>query len=181
MKRTRRASPEYARAHHAARKTIARQCERCGATPVQAALHPETPTERLLFDAGINCYYSLERTDYFALCHPCHRHLDGVELRTHCKHGHEYTETNTVIRSGGARRCRTCRNEQERLRMAIPVKREAKRIYNLERRPEKSDEAKARHIQQQRERRSSESPETKARRNQRRREMYAAKPTRAAT
>lgn len=30
--------------------------------------------------------------------------------RSHCKHGHEYTPENTIIRSGGARRCRICRN-----------------------------------------------------------------------
>ena len=32
----------------------------------------------------------------------------GSHMRTHCKHGHEFTEENTYIWSDGARRCRTC-------------------------------------------------------------------------
>lgn len=155
MGRGRRASTEYARVHHAARKTIAKQCERCGATPVHAALRPDVPTERLLLDAGINCHYSLDTADYFALCPRCHRRLDGVELRTHCVHGHEYTPENTAYKTDGARRCRTCLREQERRRMADPDKREAKRVYNRDRRPAKSPEAKARHVQQQRDRRAA--------------------------
>jgi hypothetical protein len=30
--------------------------------------------------------------------------------RNHCKHGHEYTVENTIVRRGGSRRCRTCRD-----------------------------------------------------------------------
>ena len=169
MRRGRKASPEYARSHYAARKAIAKECERCGAGPVDAALRPDVPTERLLFDVGINCYYSLDRTDYFALCRPCHRRLDGVELRTHCKDNHEYTKENTTLRPSGARRCKICTREQVKRNEATPARREAKRIYNLERRPARSDEAKLRHVQQQRERRATESDEVRDRRNQQRR------------
>ena len=34
--------------------------------------------------------------------------------QTHCKRGHEFTEENTVIKSNGTRRCRTCHNDQQR-------------------------------------------------------------------
>jgi len=34
-------------------------------------------------------------------------------MRTHCPHGHEYTEENTLT-YGGKRRCRTCKNERAR-------------------------------------------------------------------
>jgi hypothetical protein len=33
--------------------------------------------------------------------------------KTHCKHGHEFTESNTYLDSKG-RRCRTCRDQQKR-------------------------------------------------------------------
>ncbi len=32
------------------------------------------------------------------------------ERRTHCVYGHEYTVENTILRSDGGRRCRTCQN-----------------------------------------------------------------------
>lgn len=41
------------------------------------------------------------------------------DLSTHCKHGHEYTPENTIIRTDGngrARRCRTCKNESVKQR-----------------------------------------------------------------
>ncbi len=31
--------------------------------------------------------------------------------KTHCIHGHEFTEGNTWVRSNGSRQCRACRNE----------------------------------------------------------------------
>ncbi len=47
-------------------------------------------------------------------------------LRTHCPHGHEYTEENTLRRVSGARRCRECnrisseaRNRRHQLREAV--------------------------------------------------------------
>jgi hypothetical protein len=38
---------------------------------------------------------------------------DGVfqrhnALKTHCRHGHEYTKENTYVRSNGRRSCKTC-------------------------------------------------------------------------
>jgi len=38
--------------------------------------------------------------------------------RTHCKHGHEYTEANTSLAKSGGRICRTCHAESERARRA---------------------------------------------------------------
>lgn len=32
--------------------------------------------------------------------------------QTHCRHGHEYTPENTMLRKNGARRCRACHREQ---------------------------------------------------------------------
>ena len=37
----------------------------------------------------------------------------NMAVKTHCPHGHPYDEENT-IRSGGKRRCRTCKNERAR-------------------------------------------------------------------
>ena len=39
-------------------------------------------------------------------------------VRTHCNYGHEYTPENTIIRPGGARRCRTCHNADVQARKA---------------------------------------------------------------
>ena len=44
--------------------------------------------------------------------------------RTHCKHGHEFTEANTLPRSDGGRRCRTC-DDARKTRM-----RDARRYAN---------------------------------------------------
>ena len=33
---------------------------------------------------------------------------------THCKYGHEFTESNTITRKGGGRECRTCRRDINR-------------------------------------------------------------------
>jgi hypothetical protein len=35
-------------------------------------------------------------------------------LTTHCPKGHEYSETNTLYRANGHRRCRTCHAKRER-------------------------------------------------------------------
>jgi hypothetical protein len=43
------------------------------------------------------------------------RHHTVTEAaRTHCSHGHEYTEANTYIRPGGHRECRTCHCNQSK-------------------------------------------------------------------
>lgn len=34
--------------------------------------------------------------------------------KTHCKHGHEYTKENTMIRYDGDRECRTCSNRHKK-------------------------------------------------------------------
>lgn len=37
-------------------------------------------------------------------------------LRTHCPHGHEYDEANTIVQGDGKRRCRACRRAIENRR-----------------------------------------------------------------
>ncbi|MCG7596363.1 NUMOD4 motif-containing HNH endonuclease [Mycobacterium sp. PSTR-4-N] len=39
---------------------------------------------------------------------------DHMAQRTHCNRGHAFTPENTVLREGGGRRCRTCRNDDAR-------------------------------------------------------------------
>lgn len=105
-------NPEYDRVHYAARKLLADTCARCGATTgLEAALNPETPADRLRLDETINCLYSSDPADYMTLCRPCHKHMDRVESRTHCKNDHEYTPENTHIRPDGSRQCRICNRE----------------------------------------------------------------------
>lgn len=41
--------------------------------------------------------------------------------RTHCPHGHEYTEENTSLTSGTGRTCVTCNRERMRRRRARPA------------------------------------------------------------
>lgn len=36
--------------------------------------------------------------------------------KTHCKAGHEFTPENTLIRSSGARNCKACQKERDRIR-----------------------------------------------------------------
>ena len=38
--------------------------------------------------------------------------------KTHCKHGHEFTQDNIYVGPNGGRRCRKCRAEQKRQRAA---------------------------------------------------------------
>lgn len=38
--------------------------------------------------------------------------------QTHCAHGHEYTPSNTYVRPGGTRECRTCVRQRARERYA---------------------------------------------------------------
>ena len=151
-----RATSAYARVHYAARKALGPACERCGATRrLEAALNPETPAERLVLDANINSLYSERASDYMTLCVPCHRALDFVELRTHCRRGHEYAPGNTSVKADGSRRCLACHRENEARRLADPAKRLAKnaadRAYRT-RRP-MTPEQKARKVALQRLRR----------------------------
>jgi len=40
----------------------------------------------------------------------------AVALKTHCVHGHEFTEANTIVNDKGHRRCRTCTQQRDRAR-----------------------------------------------------------------
>lgn len=149
-------SAAYARAHYAARKVIRAVCEQCGATgKVEAALRPATPAARLLLDPNINCLYSLDPADYFALCVPCHRKLDHVELRAKCSRGHDYTPDNTSVKTDGSRRCLTCHRENEARRLEDPDARAAKveRARYYRQRTPMTAEQKARKVALQRLRR----------------------------
>lgn len=52
--------------------------------------------------------YSRNREDWIRMCRSCHVSYDH-KLKTHCIHGHEYTEQNSYV-ANGKRWCRTCRN-----------------------------------------------------------------------
>lgn len=58
--------------------------------------------------------YLRRRSDWVMLCRSCHRRYDYGNV---CKNGHEFTDKNTYIKSGGNRMCREChRLRQERYR-----------------------------------------------------------------
>jgi hypothetical protein len=44
------------------------------------------------------------------------RHYNLLRTVTHCINGHPFDEANTIIRKDGFRRCRTCKNQIDRLR-----------------------------------------------------------------
>lgn len=57
-------------------------------------------------------------------CNPFHLRLmdnlsnaeaNGMALRTHCVHGHEYTDANTYVNRRGHRSCRTCAANRRRV------------------------------------------------------------------
>lgn len=75
--------------------------------------------EKVEFKDGRNMAYSEDLSRYQPLCRSCHVRRDRwAESPTHCKNGHEFTETNTYIRPDGFRTCRTCNREsQQRLRV----------------------------------------------------------------
>jgi hypothetical protein len=91
----------------------------CDRQALQWSLKKETPPERIQVDyrkGFVGCRYSLELTDYEPRCSHCHLVYDGNprgakmaamwRSKTHCPHGHEYTEENTRLRKGGGRACR---------------------------------------------------------------------------
>jgi hypothetical protein len=43
-------------------------------------------------------------------------HVKKHKQTTHCKRGHERTEKNTRIENSGARQCRICQNERQKIR-----------------------------------------------------------------
>ena len=46
------------------------------------------------------------------------RHSNGNTEKTHCKHGHEFTEKNTYYRANGRRKCKACNARRCRARRA---------------------------------------------------------------
>lgn len=46
------------------------------------------------------------------------RGSNGNKGKTHCKHGHEFTEANTYVNAKGERACRPCRNRRHADRRA---------------------------------------------------------------
>lgn len=147
------AGPEYNRVHYLARKLLKESCERCPATTrLQAALRPDAPEDNLRMDDISRCAYSVDPADYLTLCQPCHRRMDLVEGRTHCKHQHAYTPENTAIRRDGSRRCPACHRAQETERLQDPDARARKNAADRGRRL--TPEQKARKLELQRVRRA---------------------------
>lgn len=153
------AGPEYNHVHYLARKRLKDRCERCSATDrLQAALRPDADEEHLRVDPVSRCAYSTDPADYMTLCQPCHRRMDLVEGRTHCKHRHAYTPENTTVLRNGARRCLACHRAQETERLQDPDARARKNAADREyrRRVPMTAEQKARKIELQRVRRARE-------------------------
>lgn len=46
----------------------------------------------------------------------CSKGRHRNQIKTHCKNGHEYTDTNTYIRPEGNRECRECMRQRDRVR-----------------------------------------------------------------
>src|ERR1035441_7311836 len=63
---------------------------------------------------------SRKREDWLRLCGKCHRKYDNnhagerEKAKTHCPQGHLYDVNNTYIDPRGWRRCRTCKDEQQK-------------------------------------------------------------------
>ena len=62
--------------------------------------------------ANISGKHIRDISDYMELCPSCHRKMDMN--KTHCVHGHEYTQENTFINANGARECQICRKERRK-------------------------------------------------------------------
>lgn len=136
---------DYNRVHYRARKNLDDRCSRCGDTErLQAALRADIPAARLLTDPDHGCLFSEDVADYFTLCLACHKHMDGVELRTHCRSGHAYTPENTSVRPDGSRRCLACHREQEAVRLSDPEARRRKQELDRQRRKPLTKQQRAR-------------------------------------
>lgn len=49
------------------------------------------------------------------VCTTCHAARDSAKAKqTHCIHGHEFTDANTIKRANGTRLCRECRRARDR-------------------------------------------------------------------
>jgi len=67
--------------------------------------------------ANISGKYLRDITDYVQLCPSCHRIMDNKlnppnydhTRKTHCKHGHPFTQESTYIDPRGFRNCKICR------------------------------------------------------------------------
>lgn len=96
-------------------------CEHCGKTTAAR------------FEWASLTYDYMNPDDYVRLCSPCHQLKDKSGWRaspvaaenrakTHCPHGHEYTEENTYYYNGGRfnnrRSCKICHNANQRRRTA---------------------------------------------------------------
>lgn len=82
-------------------------CTDCG--------HIHTPGQRRHeYDHHLG-YAPEHHLDVEPVCTSCHANRDGANTRkTHCKHGHEFTDGNTYIAANGTRHCIACRQEHER-------------------------------------------------------------------
>lgn len=60
-------------------------------------------------------YESEHHYDVQAVCSVCHYRRHNAVI-THCKHGHEFTAENTIIKCNGMRACRECRRAYDRTR-----------------------------------------------------------------
>lgn len=95
------------------------RCAHCKKAAKHWAYDRDDPNEL----TGPEGPYSALMTHYIPLCVSCHRIFDAAAIggwkrapRSHCLQGHELTESNTILRSDGRRRCRTCANERRRSR-----------------------------------------------------------------
>lgn len=81
------------------------RCEYCGRT--------DRVTQ---YASASHSRYTLNRADWFELCVPCHRAVDGL-TPAHCRRGHTYTpETTYIVPATGKRSCRICARIRRRKR-----------------------------------------------------------------
>ena len=73
-------------------------------------------------------YAAQHHLDVQSVCTACHAKRDSAKAKqTHCKHGHEFTADNTIIKSNGMRQCRECRRAYDRKRRDAAFWREYRR------------------------------------------------------
>jgi len=116
-------SQEYDRQRHLRKKAWVNAqkpptCAMCGREfpPEKLVWHHRDPTTKR-FNVGIS-YHSralleVEITLCDAVCRGCHARFHG-QVKTHCKHGHEYTASNTGRHKNGRRYCRECARQRGR-------------------------------------------------------------------
>lgn len=94
----------------------------CSAAASDWAYDGQDPEEMIGMDHGTELRYSANPQHYLPLCKSHHIRFDAPRF---CTRGHEMTEENSMPRSDGFRRCRTCDRARQRLAYA----RNASRIY----------------------------------------------------